>query len=397
MGLIGLLGYLPISMSSFGGVKWGMAGIWLLFLSGARWRVGLPLGWAVFLAGSLFAWYFSVDRYTSFLGLFGSRYNGIAQVICLIACWLIYRESRCYAKKADSWEIRLFRVGFLVNAVAGTVQAFNGMAVTGFNGHQVFYGQVMAVAGVYFFCRGQKAVALVGVLPILFTGSRGAALGVIAGMSVLWIGRRAAVALILPILWIFAGHLGYREMSLADQGRLMTWGLAVDRTSPFGTGIDTFAFKANMDKAMGNGEWKRIYHKGTTDHAHNSVLEALSSSGWVGLSCFLFLCGWIGIGVKDKAVFGSLLAGAMCSMVNPTPFDARLIMVALAASVWDGPEWGSNWIFPRYLVPLAASASFALFCWTTLIERISIADEYGLTGNSAVWAKKKLRILPIND
>ena len=383
-------------MSAFGGVKWGMACVLVLFLSGGRGcgRLRMPLGWAVFFVGGLLAWYFSVDRGTSFFGLFGARYNGIAQVICLIACWLIYRESRCYAKKADSWEVRLFRVGFLVNAIAGTVQAVNGVTVTGFNGHPVFYGQVMAIAGVYFFCRGMRIVALVGMLPVLFTDSRGAVLGIIAGVSVLWIGRKAAMALILPILWIVVGQFGYRTMSLADQGRAMTWGLAVDGTSPFGTGIDTFAFKAIMDKSLGNSEWKRIYHKGATDHAHNSVLESLTSSGWVGLFSFLFLCSWIGVGVKDRAVFGSLLAGAICSMVNPTPFDARLIMVALAASVWDGPKWGSNFRLPRYSAPALAVVSFSAFCLSTLIERVVIANEYGMTGNSDVWAKKKLRILP---
>lgn len=228
---------------------------------------------------------------------------------------------------------------------------------------------------------------------MLASGSRGAFLGAAAGAVVyLWLsgrlrtpgGRRLwASALALLLAAGVAASLRLRRVSASDSARLAMWDTAL-RAVParpwLGAGPDTF--EALLRRSRTDDFIRAVGPVAGQAHAHNDLLQALTTTGAAGLAAYLWLAwalavlAWRARGDPYRsAAAGALAALFLQAKVNPVPLPGLVLAALCAAWLCPSPKEPGR---PRS-APL--DGAVLLFCASAfaLILRLASAD----------WSHKK--------
>lgn len=228
---------------------------------------------------------------------------------------------------------------------------------------------------------------------IFASGSRGAILGAAGGAAVLlWLSgrlrpagsRRAwAAGLALLLLAGAAATARLRRTSDSDSARLAMWRSALGsvRSHPWlGSGPDTF--EALLRRSRTDDFIRAVGPVAGQAHAHNDLLQALTTTGLAGLAAYLWLVGalaalaWRSRGDPYRAAAAGCLAALFIqAKVNPVPLPG-MVLAALSAA----------WLCPAPLdakPPRRASldAAVLLLCAAAFVLVLRLA--------SADWSHKK--------
>ena len=245
--------------------------------------------------------------------------------------------------------------------------------VTSTMGSPVYLGAVLAIMAVCASMVTQKRKVLglssffLCLLAMWLTQTRGALLAAIVGMVV------ATPGMVPPatLLCLMIGSLHPRAFSaVADSGRLETWKIAgrMFRDNPlFGVGPGAFdiAFRKYIGEGFvstyGNVELQQF-------HAHNGLLQVLSTSGLIGLAGFSLI--WMYMikeARKCRILAGVLAAYATASFFNPMPHSATaLVAIMLGAGATIEAR---NWRRPWQIIVMVGMALF-------ICARIFVGDFY---------------------
>lgn len=220
------------------------------------------------------------------------------------------------------------------------------------------------------------------------SGSRGAFLGAAAGAAVyLWLSGRlssararrlwAAAAVLLLIAGAVA-VLRLRRVAASDSARLAMWDTAL-RAVPsapwLGSGPDTF--EALLRRSRSDDFIRALGPVAGQAHAHNDLIQALTTTGAAGLAAYLWLAwalalmAWRSRGDPYRAAAaGALAALFVQAKVNPVPMPG-MVLAALCAA----------WLCPSALPPAkgrsaALDGAVLIFCAAAfvLILRLAAAD-----------------------
>lgn len=229
----------------------------------------------------------------------------------------------------------------------------------------------------------------VGVLAGLFaSGSRGAFLGAAAGAVVyLWLagrlrapsGRRVWVGVIAVILIAgFAASMRLRRFSASDSARLAMWDSALQASRAalwLGSGPDTF--EGLLRRGRTDDFIRALGSTAGQANAHNDILQALTTTGVLGLAAYLWLAwalsvlAWRSRGDPYRAAAAGALAGLFLqAKVNPVPLPGMVLAALCAAWLCPVPTDAKNarWAALGGAVLIFCAAAFVL------ILRLAAAD-----------------------
>ena len=285
-----------------------------------NWGIGIYLGTQVLSA------VFSLIPALSWAGVFRDHSTGVAADCLLISLF--------YLKVGRKEVIRGLRWAGGITAVSGLLWwlIFVGRANGFFIGSPVYSGAVLAIC----------APHLPWVLPALIvTYSRGALGAAAAGLFIAHANKKITILILAMMTPALVGMLGVgaiRATSMSDSGRIALYKTAwasFKHRPLLGHGPSTFVQSIHAH----NQGWNlRINEKDKSMvsqiHAHNWALELLASSGLVGLLGFLTMLALVGRNMQGPlSLWGSLLAGALISCVNPLGLPAKALWVMCAGAL----------------------------------------------------------------
>lgn len=220
------------------------------------------------------------------------------------------------------------------------------------------------------------------------SGSRGAFLGAAAGAAAyLWLSGRLSVprerrtwaaAAVLLLLAGSGAVLRLRRTAASDSARLAMWDSAL-RAVPsapwLGSGPDTF--EALLRRGRTDDFIRAVGPVAGQAHAHNDLIQALTTTGAAGLAAYLWLAcalalmAWRSRGDPYRAAAaGALAALFVQAKVNPVPMPG-MVLAALCAA----------WLCPPPAAPgkprsPALDGAVLVFCVVAfvLILRLAAAD-----------------------
>lgn len=228
-----------------------------------------------------------------------------------------------------------------------------------------------------------------GVMAGLFaSGSRGAFLGAAAG-AVVYLGlsgrlrapggRRIWMGAIVVILVAgLAASMRLRRFSVSDSARLAMWdsALKASRAAPWlGSGPDTF--ESLLRRSRSDDFIRALGPNAGQANAHNDLLQALTTTGVLGLAAYLWLAwalaalAWRSRGDPYRAAAAGALAGLFLqAKVNPVPLPGMVLAALCAALLCPAsPD-------ARKARSLALDGAVLFFCAAAfvLILRLAAAD-----------------------
>ncbi|MFH2204345.1 MAG: O-antigen ligase family protein [Elusimicrobiota bacterium] len=367
--------------------------------TGLEWPI-LVLGGALALSCAR-----SVDPISSALGHYNDYTHGLWPLLLLAALsWLaawggsggmrrrVLTVSVATAVLVAAYAV-LQALGVEIFARAGDIIA--GRAVS-FIGNAVFLGAYLAVVlpvALHFAVTADgkaRVWAVFGFLGIgagiVATTSRGALLAAVcAGAAYLIMSRRlkmpklsrpqllAAAAAALVISSMAGVRFMSRDTTRANQARIALWeiGWKAFREKPLlGSGPDTFewGFRRHRTESYIRARRPKEY----MTHAHNDLLQALSTLGVLGFAAYLFavlslaLFGWRrlrregGREGADPALLAALLALFIVMKFNP-PYIAALTLAALYLGLLCADEDGERRPIDAGGMRFAIAGAFLLF------------------------------------
>lgn len=220
------------------------------------------------------------------------------------------------------------------------------------------------------------------------SGSRGAFLGAAAGAAVyLWLSGRLsaprarrlwAAAAVLLLLAGAVAALRLRKVAASDSARLAMWSSALGaaRRAPWlGSGPDTF--EALLRRSRSDDFIRVLGPNAGQAHAHNDLLQALTTMGLAGLAAYLWLAwalallAWRSRGdVHRAAAAGALAALFVQAKVNPVPLPGMVLAALCAAWLCPAP--------PAPARPRNAAFDGGVLCFCVaafvLVLRLAAAD-----------------------
>ncbi len=228
-----------------------------------------------------------------------------------------------------------------------------------------------------------------GVMAGMFaSGSRGAFLGAAAGAVVyLWLagrlrapsGRRLWTGVIIVILIAgFAASMRLRRFSSSDSARIAMWDSALKASRGalwLGSGPDTF--EGLLRRGRTDDFIRALGPNAGQANAHNDILQALTTTGVLGLAAYLWLAwtlavlAWRSRGDPRRASAAGALAGLFLqAKVNPVPLPGVVLACLCAAMLCPAPADAKK---PR---SAALDGAVLLFCAAAfvLILRLTAAD-----------------------
>lgn len=220
------------------------------------------------------------------------------------------------------------------------------------------------------------------------SGSRGAFLGAAAGAAVyLWSSGRLssprarrlwAAAAVLLLLAGAAAVLRLRRVAASDSARLAMWDSAL-RAVPsapwLGSGPDTF--EALLRRGRTDDFIRALGPVAGQAHAHNDLIQALTTTGAAGLAAYLWLAwalamlAWRSRGDPYRAAAaGALAALFVQAKVNPVPMPGMVLAALCAAWLCPAPD------DPKKARTAALDGAVLLLCAVAfvLILRLAAAD-----------------------
>lgn len=343
-----------------------LGGFWLSFNSYRR-DDSAMLG---YLAIVLFSAVISTDPCTSLIGLHGTYNTGALCAVVLAPYWLgvssSYRPTLQKQVRFCSWLLAVSAAlqlnGYFVGGGLPT-----GERVTGTMGSPVYLGALCALF--WPLCGWRERVLLAGTL--LATGSRGAWFAVAAAEVYerwpWWSPRKRLWAVVLAGAGMCAA-LTLRPPS--DLGRVVTWAAAWEafKAKPlFGWGVGNFYTVAEVFR---NPAWVEAFGGTTQDHAHNLFLEAMATSGVIGLIalCILLYALWR---YSDRTARSSLVAVGVVGFLNPLPMVVKAVALMVVASseherlnIFDSEK------SPKARMAFALSIACGVICfWLVSLDR----------------------------
>lgn len=233
------------------------------------------------------------------------------------------------------------------------------------------------------------AAGTVGVLAGMFAcGSRGAFLGAAAGAVVyLWFagrlrapsGRRLWLGAIIVVLVAgFSASMRLRRFSASDSARLAMWASALKASHGalwLGAGPDTF--ESLLRRSRSDDFIRALGDSAGQANAHNDLLQALTTTGVLGLAAYLWLAwalavlAWRSQGDPRRASAAGALAGLFLqAKFNPMPLPGLVLACLCAAMLCPAPSDAKK---PR---SAALDGVVLFFCAAAfvLILRLTAAD-----------------------
>lgn len=348
------------------------------------------LGWSVcaVLATGFLATVTSIDRINSFWGN-PERLTGFLDLalavfagLALVHAFRLPRRRNLFlAAWTAVWGVVAIWA-LLEKVVPGFWAQFNGDGTRSVAtiGNAIFlaHGLILALPPAFVFCwtrfpsRGGRwaaaAVAIIFVLAVLATGTRGAFLGLLVGASVsallcaLWSSRRAVrVAGIavpvagllllgglflarnaswLPTLPLIGRTVAVFETDPSQVQRFQLWNVALSaiRARPFfGWGPENF--DTALDRLYDPGITRYAVTQSFSDRAHNGFLDVAAAYGLVGLAAYLAFLIALGARVvqarrrgKISNIPAAALIGGLMAYVAAvaTAFDTQMSWMCLA-------------------------------------------------------------------
>ncbi len=266
--------------------------------------------WHLFLA------VFTLTTVTSqywFMSLCGLYLSGAETLLLAVLCFFAYRAAQA-GKVEDALEAGAAAAA--VSVVLGAFMTTQAGRWVGTTGQAARFGTALALGAAMAMNGGRwaRAVPLI-LLGIVMSGSRGAILAVVVTYAYLyrrlpwWVfaGFAAAVAVVLHR----GGSWAQSDVMRVTQAKA---GWAVFLQYPwFGCGPSTF-----LPAAIAANQF----------HTHILPLNVLATQGLVGAVAWTILAvdAWRAAGREVRAVY---VAAAVCSMLNPLPESAYVIMAVL--------------------------------------------------------------------
>lgn len=190
------------------------------------------------------------------------------------------------------------------------------------------------------------------------------------GLAPLKRPRNAAAAAVLGLLlaWGFSQRLQQRPFSAGDGGRAHIWRTAwtlFTEKPVLGWGTDAFALASRPRKTVEFARQSNAVE--VPGHAHNDLLQALATTGLIGLAAYLWLLATVALraagAARDPArpwataLACGLLGLFLGAKFNPVPLEAlacAALFCGLLCPAAKGPVPG------RSIVPALLAAAFLL-------------------------------------
>lgn len=290
----------------------------------------------------------STDPIVSTLGMYGSYHGALLPTLILL---LVFwnpgpRKHWVYAGAGCALFVGL-------QAALGVVRPWGTM------GSPVFSGATMAVVAPL--C--PPVVAGLLLTACLATASRGALLACLVGLSIRYHKKISPRIVALGLALMAAGLVVRGASGPADRGRVLAWkmgliGYAENRLT--GTGPATFWYTVHRRRTR---EWAEHYNNGVTqDHAHNHIIEALSTKGSLGALALAYLfivaCWTLR---RDPVGLGVLGAAFMAGFFNPVGWGTQVVVAGAVGVRMRGRLEPSTMVRAlTLLILLYASAMLAL-------------------------------------
>jgi O-antigen ligase len=237
-----------------------------------------------------------------------------------------------------------------------------GWRIYGFIGQPNYLGTFLAMAilvalGTHSKYRNfDKFIAIpIMLYALAWTGSRSSILGLAIGFC--FMNREYAKHILLAGI-LAVGVTGYMRgaSQMSDISRVATFRAAmagVSHTILLGHGPASFIHVLHLHD---DGTWRASRPGAVMQiHAHNPFLEAMSSSGLLGLIAFTLLCLYLGEVVlqdEDAAIQGAIAAACVAAQFNPIGLPAKALLCALVGTCMPesiGPRWQKLLIIPAII------------------------------------------------
>ena len=206
--------------------------------------------------------------------------------------------------------------------------------------------------------------ALLIVIAILLTGSRGGVLVLTACLAVLALSarRRQRTRLLLAVVVVCSlaaiCDLNSRTVSESLRGRVFIWQVSLGdgaTRSVLGSGPGTFSYEypSRLGRFFAEPGRARLLHFASNErHAENDFVEAWQETGWLGLAALLAMFGaWFALAVRRLNECSDATRSAVVVSIAS-------VFALCAASLVDFPQhraetWALQWILMA--IPMACS------------------------------------------
>lgn len=365
------------------------------------------------------ATYFSIDRPTSFLGLYAGQFHGVLEIALYT---LIYvAASRCYAITGDRvigavllgcvipnglaiWQ----KLGPLFGCRPWLLHTLQGGRAGGTFGSPIFLGGFVALVMplAYYWHRRGGLHAVLGFLAFLIalgaglaSVSRGALVGGIIACIAYETMRgdiksalkTLATAGAMVITYAAIGNIYH---SGADLGRLEIWKTAIIgwlHNPIFGSGPDTFSLLYRRYVPLKIVELYRASFY-IQMSAHSDILQVLSTMGLVGLAAYAYFAWSVVRGAWDRRYSGpgiAVIAGLLSVFIFAKFDPVHLVVICICAALAGAenrvfiptpattPEWAVQWRGAVAVALCGVFVGYGVFRTTQAEARAAIYEQAG--------------------